>query len=396
MAQKTKSKSKIHLPIRKEATPSPRPWPNLPHQLITLISRQRTLMQNITSVGCVTKSWRSSPTRCRPDGEPRHLQLVEITGKKSPKNTNKTHTIDLWFHSENYSWYDKKRILSYRRPPPRICIMGHSHGYIVAMETDLSECCLWELSTFGMYLGRWRYGYYLPPWDVNLPFKIATLSSKINDPLGCNVMVVTGISSPAFAFYRHRRGRLTQKEWILENCTLKEPYALNQYMQFTNAIGFEGKFYALSLQGSLVVIEDIDSCFRITGIGGTRVVPDKASRQFREYLVESNGEILLVFLASRKSIGLVEDVEVYRLDIGKLLWEKMDSLGDRTLFLEDECCMWVTSSIMGCRTNCIYFTHYRVDEWFVYEMETTQIFPASGNGNWETKKQDEPMEDEPN
>ncbi|KAG8368579.1 hypothetical protein BUALT_Bualt15G0060200 [Buddleja alternifolia] len=142
------------------------------------------------------------------------------------------------------------------------------------------------------------------------------------------------------------------------------------------------------------VLEDIDSCFRVMGIGGARAVSGKASKQFREYLVESNGEILLVFLISRRSIGLVEDVEVFRLDIGKLLWVKMERLGDRTLFFEDECCMWVTASKVGCRRNCIYFTHYRVDEWFLYEMETAQIFPASKNGNWETTKLNEPIEED--
>ncbi|KAL2513597.1 putative F-box protein [Forsythia ovata] len=190
-------------------------------------------------------------------------------------------------------------------------------------------------------------------------------------------MVLTGICHPAFAFFRWGWDKV-QNEWIVENCTLTEPYALNQRMQFTNAIGFEGKFYALSLQGSLAVIEDNDSCFQITAIGANRAMPSVVSRQFREYLLESNREILLVFLISRKSIDVVDDVEVFRLDISKLLWVKVESLGDMMLFVEDECCMGLSASKVGSKGNCIYFTHHRVKDWWVFDMETCCISQTSG------------------
>lgn len=248
------------------------------------------------------------------------------------------------------------------------------------------DCHLWEPA-----IGCTRY---LPPWNYpNLVFKFCTLSSSPEDQSGCNVMVLTGTYSPAFAFFR-RWGKSTDKEWIIEDCNIKEPYDPGKNMQFSNAIGFKGKFYALSLQGSLAVIEDVDSCFRITAIGGNRAVPTKVSRQFREYLVESDGEILLVFLVSRKSIDLVEDVEVFRLDIQKLLWVEVERLGDRTLFLENECCMGVTASKVGCKRNCIYFTHHRVENWWIFDMETGKISPAFGTktGIQESVMWDEPME----
>ncbi|KAF7142776.1 hypothetical protein RHSIM_Rhsim05G0111900 [Rhododendron simsii] len=51
----------------------------------------------------------------------------------------------------------------------------------------------------------------------------------------------------------------------------------------------------------------------------------------RKYLVESNGEILLVFLiVSRKSIHSVDNVEVHRLQFNTLSWVKMERIGDRT------------------------------------------------------------------
>ncbi|KAL0361002.1 UNVERIFIED_CONTAM: hypothetical protein Sradi_3784700 [Sesamum radiatum] len=229
----------------------------------------------------------------------------------------------------------------------------------------------------GFYLYLWEpvRGFYgdLPPWNPNLSIKICTLSSFPEDRKGCTVLVITGACC---AFFRWGKG---EKAWTMEDCTVKEPYAPSRNMQFTNAIGFQGKFYALSLQGSLAVIEDIDSRFRITATGDSRAVASKMSRQFREYLVESGGEILLVFLLSRKSIDHVEDVEVFRLDIPKLSWVKVEDLGDRTLFLEDECCMGVTASEVGCKKNCVYFSHHRVDDqWWVFDVESGSISPAFG------------------
>ncbi|KAF7143124.1 hypothetical protein RHSIM_Rhsim05G0099500 [Rhododendron simsii] len=63
---------------------------------------------------------------------------------------------------------------------------------------------------------------------------------------------------------------------------------------------------------------------------GKGAVPSVPSMRFKEYLVESNGEILLVFLiVSRKSIRSVDNVEVYRLQFNTLSWVKMEGIGDR-------------------------------------------------------------------
>ncbi|KAJ6986346.1 hypothetical protein NC653_024051 [Populus alba x Populus x berolinensis] len=96
-------------------------------------------------------------------------------------------------------------------------------------------------------------------------------------------------------------------------------------MRFTNAIGFKGKFYALSLQGTLAVIENIDSHLRITALGKKRAIPSDSSLHFRELMVESG----------------VDSVEVYQLDVDDLTWIKMESLGDRTLF-------WAPTAVCLC------------------------------------------------
>ncbi|KAL0361004.1 UNVERIFIED_CONTAM: hypothetical protein Sradi_3784900 [Sesamum radiatum] len=370
MAQKTAKKIRNQSSRGKQTTPNPKLWPNLPHQLIGMLAREPNLMQNITSFGGVIKSWRSASRKCYSNDSKARAQwpqLVEITGKKCTEHqkiSGRQHTIEISFHEEYPYCYYRRR--SYKKCYPEIYFKGYSHGNLVVMGENTADLYLWEPA---------RKCYrYLPAWDPNLAFKMCTLSSSPGDRNGCNVLVLTGACSPAFAFFRWGK---CEKAWTIQDCTIKEPYAPSQNMQFTNAIGFQGKFYALSLQGSLAVIEDTDSCFRITAIGGSRAVPSKLSRQFREYLVESCGEILLVFLISRKSIDHVEDVEVFRLDIPNLSWVKVENLGDRTLFLEDECCMGLTASKVGCTKNCIYFSHHRIyGQWWIFNMESQSISPA--------------------
>ncbi|KAJ7968333.1 F-box protein [Quillaja saponaria] len=202
-----------------------------------------------------------------------------------------------------------------------------------------------------------------------------------------------GTSHPAFGFHRVKKWRMDSEkfEWIKQDCTVTEPRYSNQsgkqhVMQFTNAIGFRGKFYALSLQGTLAIIEDIDSSPQITALSTSRVVPSVSSRHFREYLLESDGEILLVFLISRKSsVNIVDHVEVYRLYLDRLTWSKMESLGDRTLFVGTYCCMPVLASKVGCRRNCLYFRQPTADGWWIYDMVTGSISSGWSNPNSSAK-----------
>nr|POE62024.1 hypothetical protein CFP56_56415 [Quercus suber] len=219
-------------------------------------------------------------------------------------------------------------------------------------------------------------------------------------------------------------------------------------MQFTNAIGFRGKFYALTLQGTLAVIEEDDSHLKITSLGtkraipsvstrhfreylvesngvillifliskksfnvvdgvegtlavieeddshlkitslGTkRAIPSVSTRHFREYLVESNGVILLIFLISKKSFNVVDGVEVFGLDFVRLSRIKAESLGDQTVFIGYNSFLSVSASRVGCKSNCLYFhfTHNAIDDWWQYDMESGRI--TQGRSDTKSKTQ---------
>ncbi|PIN17674.1 hypothetical protein CDL12_09663 [Handroanthus impetiginosus] len=371
MAKKPLPNKKKQLPSKNQPTPNPKPRPNLPHNLISPISRQHNLMQNVTSSGYVTKSWRSPPKKCK--NSQTWPYLAEINAQNLQRNAF-SHTIEIAFHGF-YNFPICKRRSDKRYDSRGIYFEGHSNGQIFAIEVNFSYCCMSEPAK--------RCTRFLPSLDKNRVFKSCTLSSYPEGGNNYDVMVITGCSSPAFGF--RRLGR----EWSIQNCDVKEPYFPSQTMSFSNAIGFKGKFYALSLQGSLVVIEDIEDHWDITAIGKNRAVPTKVSRQFRECLVKCNGEILLVLLISRKCIDVVDDVEVFRLDFEKLLWVKVESLGDKALVVEDECCMWVDARMVGCKKNCVYF---RVDNWWRFDMESGRIEEAFGNGSKEVVMFGEVME----
>ncbi|KAA8536361.1 hypothetical protein F0562_028839 [Nyssa sinensis] len=313
-------------------------------------------MQNF-SFGGVTKSWRAAPRKCNPVGKSPWLQLSDTNDGNCATQP----------HISNISFF---------------------------LSDDFGYC------NFGDHVKRpWRLWHIIPPWDTNVPLKYATLSTSPADPKGYIEMVLTGTCRPAFVF--HRIGGTKpypnylgpgwikqggENAWIKQDCTLVDPYASNQQrMQFTNAVGYKGKLYALSLQGTLAVIEDIDSHPRIAAMSTSRAIPSLSSRHFREYLFESNGEILLVFLISRKTINIVDDVEVFGLHIPRLSWVKMESLGDRTLFAGVDCCMLVTASKVGCRRNCICFKRHAVDGWWVFDMKGGSISPGWSSTDSMTK-----------
>ncbi|THG06029.1 uncharacterized protein LOC114288273 [Camellia sinensis] len=365
-----------------------RPWPHLPKQLLNIVAKQSSLMKNISYDG-VTKSWRLAPKHCNPVGKSPYPQLsYNSDGCHEPHGKSLPDNFDISFRAGYFWWFRGLPPSHYR------CLhfVGYSHGVLVARGAYApSQCYLWDT------VKRGCPQLFLPLWDTNnVPFQYAALSSSPEDWENCVMMVLTGISHPAFAFYVLRKGNLG---WSKQDCNLVDPHSLNQqqFMQFTIAIGFRGKFYALSLQGTLAVLEiDIESNLKIADLSTSRAVPSAPSKHFKEHLIESNGEILLVFLISRKSMNIVEDVEVHRLDFARLSWVKMERLGDRTMFVGTNCCMSVTASKVGCKSNCVYFTHQAMDGWWVYDMERGCISPGWNITYSSTKSPiwDEPIEEE--
>ena len=261
---------KQQTPANKEAkNTSTRPWPDLPHQ----IASQSTLEQGI-NFGSVTKSWRAARKKCNPNAVLPWLQISNTnTSKGDQQQCNLT---DPWppYRAPRYPWK---------------YYLGCTNGTLVAKGSTSSTYILWDPVE--------RSWHSLPLWDARVEFKCAAISSKLS--LGCMVMVLTSTSHPAFMFHwlsgahtgtRHPSCMLKyiiskkgeEYEWIKQDCSLIDPPAPDKSqkhcMQFTNAIGFRCKFYALTLQGTLAVIEEVDSHLEITSLGTKRAIPSVSSK----------------------------------------------------------------------------------------------------------------------
>ncbi|GMN58320.1 hypothetical protein TIFTF001_027421 [Ficus carica] len=374
-------------------------WPNLPQALLKHIAKHPNLIQNF-NFGIANKSWRSAPTRqCHFPDQAQAWLLVsddDDNGRtRQPESVGILFPRDWWWY-----WYERNRGPAYY---PWNHFTGCSHGLLVARPASSSSKLIYLFHPWETWFTEF------PPWDDDrIPFKCAAISLPVPSDYskkGSSIMmVVTGTCDPAFMFnYRLIRGEGC--EWIKLDCSLTDPHYSSRQcrkrhdncMRFTNVIGFKGNFYALSSQGTLAVIEEVGHHrFEITALGKTRAVPSVSCRRFVECLIESDGEILLVFLVSRKAVDAVDHVEVFQLICDDLLWTKIRSLGARTLFVATDSCVSVWADRVGCKRNCVYFTQRAMDGWWEFDMEVGSISPTwnthdANNLNSISLEWDEPM-----
>ena len=321
MAPKVKTKNKKKQALPKKEANSTATWPDLPQKLVDIIAKQPTMMQHI-SYGGLTKLCRAPTSKCNHNYSPPCLQLFdEIKNGNNEENYVEPNLNASFYRCWFWYWYYSR----WARPPVRSRwrhYVGYSGHALVTKGATFS----YNGSSDLIYLWFPVNGYSycaLPEWDERVPIMRVVISSPVLGKFfdkNSTVMVLTGTSHPAFLFYQlEGKGR----EWVKQDCTLTEPHCSmkserKNLMTFTNAIGFNGRFYVLSLQGTLAVIDATESYPRITALSSERAVPSLLPKHFREYLLESEGNILLVFLISRKSIKVVDDAEVFQLNKARL------------------------------------------------------------------------------
>ncbi|KAF4381064.1 hypothetical protein F8388_011986 [Cannabis sativa] len=386
-------------------------WPNLPQRLIKHLEKHSSLMPTI-NFGSVTKSWRSHTNKrhyCNTNHKHhQQTQSYNWLSESNDHNYNQNQVkkpqlcqISFPFDHVNTNWYFRKREL---KPIPWLNFWGCCYGHLVVQRVDMMS----QITIFDPIDQQCSYGWSVDNLgDNNIPIKGVALwsspNSCYNSKKSCVMMVVTGISSPAFMFY-WLRGKPDSHDWIKQDCPLVDPHEeyfqskksdRNQpFMRFTNAIGVNGKFYALSSQGTLVVIEHVVDIFEITGVGKARAIPSVLCKGFRECLIEYDGEILLVFLVFGEQDRVVDGVEVYKLCLDDLSLIKMKSLDEKTLFVGSDCCVLVGADKVGCRGNCVYFREQRegdMDGWFEYDMKVGEISLVWSHSTTKCVEWDEPI-----
>lgn len=292
--------------------------------------RYSTRLYNVTNLSA-TKSWRRTTSRCNIS---EHLPWLQL------------------HHVEHTSDYESTYANAY------------PHGTVVDVSTSR----------------------ILPSTNAKIPSKFALIISSHNDDASCHSFVIplqlTGIASPALVAYRfNQRGPWNGYQHTLTvskyECSTIDPFD-KKCMQFTGLVKLGEVYFAPSLQGALVVMQEIDGFLTISAISSSRAVPSVSCRSFKEYLFEWNGEIFVVFLIHRKSVTVVDEVEVFRLRFPDLKWVKVEGLQGMALFLNQPYVVEVVNSAENgrCRGDCVYFTQGSDKGWWIYDMERGCILPA--------------------
>ncbi|KAL2512530.1 F-box protein SKIP23 [Abeliophyllum distichum] len=197
------------------------------------------------------------------------------------------------------------------------------------------------------------------------------------------------------------------KKWTVIN-DLPSPY--------DDVIFREGRFYAVDTTGRAVVVnlDDGDS-------PNVSVIAHSVSGGDKKFLVDSFGDLLLVdkylTVGPEDDLGYNEGFEfyeefdcymsertvkfkVFRLDENAEKWVEVNNLGDRLLFLGDNCTFSASASeVFGhneCKGNCIFFTDQffcgREDDWVwksrgigVFNLENGSIGPIDSYNGYSDK-----------
>ncbi|KAF3639004.1 putative interferon-related developmental regulator 1-like [Capsicum annuum] len=354
MTPNDKMKQKIS---SKEESSYVEPWQNLPEKLLNFLKKPRRVHSNLReSIGPagVTKSWRCASKKC---GSIAKSPWLELSNEPQYYCKTQQHTFNLSFADSGFYWW-------HGRTRPRYDPWKHFHCYSPLSILDGKKI---PIDYCFLNSSRGRYGHWgIPPSDRKKPFSFPY-----------SIYSWSCCCFPKFVVYHLGQNQKWMNQECNQNGLIDPNDPKGQLIQFSNAIFFDRKFYALTLQGTLAVIQESQEYqFQVTRLSRKQAIPSNYSKHFIEYFLESDGEILLIFLISEGSNRTVDKVEVFKLQIEDLSWLKLDNLGDRTLFAGINCCISVPASQIGCRNNCVYFTHRLIDGWRIYDMRSGCIAPC--------------------
>ncbi|URE20451.1 F-box Kelch-repeat protein [Musa troglodytarum] len=202
-------------------------------------------------------------------------------------------------------------------PMSRSMFFKCSYGWLV---TDLDLCN--PMILFNPFSGVWLE---LPAYDPTPSFLCMSSAPTAPD---CILLAHDCIGR----LYVWRPGH---KFWTIEKGLLED---------FDTMLSFEGKFYAWHWQH--MRNENGGDC--VYSISFTSDYISAVS------LVESSGNILLVCITKlgHESLGMY----VFRFDLENKVWIKVESLGDRALFMDPPPYSWaisVSTSELRCHDNCM-------------------------------------------
>ncbi|KAL6657319.1 hypothetical protein ACP70R_005099 [Stipagrostis hirtigluma subsp. patula] len=124
-------------------------------------------------------------------------------------------------------------------------------------------------------------------------------------------------------------------------------------------VSSHGRFYVPTDMGSFIMIDgSLPSSYQVKI--EERGIPHPSTVRWGtiERLVESDGDVfLLQFYLYGMHSSEVIGVDIHRLDTSRCVWSKVESIGDRAIFVGGNCAVLSPASRAGIRPGCVHLLH---------------------------------------
>lgn len=303
-------------------------WSNLPADVMEIILDKMHLSDYASVLG-VCQPWRAV-------AKPHYIKpyLVNLS-------CNRWST-DAWMIN-----VENCKMLHIRHPVlDEMYCVGSSHGWLILRKENSPRVCLMNLFNGAKF--------NLPKWFPRIYSGCIYLSSSPNSA-NCIVLVI-GKFVPGMAFCR-----LGDSRW---NFVEKDYFNLEKSEYLDQAVAWGDKFYVLTSLGRLATINDVRQPRTVTILGENKVVPSRKVFKYYNYFLQSEGQLLAVFLCIPGLVRSIVHVEVFRYDFESAAWVQMEKLDGRTLFVGFNC-----SFAQRSEKDYVYFPDNSSDGWIKYDME---------------------------
>ncbi|TVU43599.1 hypothetical protein EJB05_10082, partial [Eragrostis curvula] len=232
----------------------------------------------------------------------------------------------------------------------RLCLACLEGEWLFMLDEDTKECFMMSVSTHTQIS--------LPPLPIpEEELYRCALSSPTPGP-DCTVMFTA--LAPAtddddqdetYLIYC----RPGDEEWL----ELHDETEGNDDIECDDIIGSRGKMYVNTYMNTFVAIDASLSSSDEATIE-RRDIPHPSTMRWgcKDYLVESDGQAFLVqFYTHGIYNSEVIDMDIHCLDTSEYVWNKVESIGDRTIFAGNNCVVLSSASRLGIRPGCVHLLH---------------------------------------
>ncbi|KAF9616358.1 hypothetical protein IFM89_029612 [Coptis chinensis] len=172
--------------------------------------------------------------------------------------------------------------------------------------------------------------------------------------------------------------------WSEFDIDSKVPYEF--IASYCNPIFYDGVFYCLSKDGKLGILrplerEDNELMWKVLPVPAVISYSDMEIYEtpISSYIVECDGEILSVFM------GIVgKPVSVFKLDVSKMKWVTLATLGDKVIFLSHATSLLVPAGLKGTEDR-IYLPKFRGNDIVFYSLRTGNYHSFGDNSDKDSR-----------